>query len=124
MTYKLIIPGRLDGYNTYIDACRANKYKGLKVKARNEEIVILAISKHLRKVHIDKPVYMRYAWYERNRKRDLDNVSSFGRKVIQDALVSKGVLSDDGWKNIKGFSDEFYVDNANPRIEVEIEVVE
>ena len=84
----------------------------------------MAISKYLRKVHIDKPVYMRYAWYERNRKRDLDNVSSFGRKVIQDALVSKGVISDDGWKNIKGFSDEFYVDNANPRIEVEIEVVE
>lgn len=51
-------------------------------------------------------------------------MSSFGRKVVQDALVSKGVISDDGWKNIKGFSDEFYVDNANPRIEVEIEVVE
>lgn len=35
---------------------------------------------------------MRYRWFEKDRRRDLDNVSSFGRKVIQDALVECGVL--------------------------------
>ena len=66
---------------------------------------------------------MRYRWYEANRKRDLDNVSSFGRKVIQDALVEVKILENDGWRNIVGFSDEFYVDSKYPRIEVEIEEV-
>lgn len=66
---------------------------------------------------------MKYCWYEKNRRRDLDNISSFGRKVIQDALVKSGVLKNDGWKEIISFSDEFYVDPDNPRIEVEIEVV-
>ena len=64
---------------------------------------------------------MQYSWYEKNKKRDLDNISSFGRKVIQDALVASKVLINDGWNNIKGFSDEFYVDAKNPRIEVLIE---
>ena len=66
---------------------------------------------------------MRYRWYEKDRRRDLDNVSSFGRKVIQDALVQTHILKNDGWKEIIGFSDEFFVDARNPRIEVEIEEV-
>ena len=66
---------------------------------------------------------MRYRWYEKDRRRDLDNVSSFGRKVIQDALVQTHVIKNDGWKEITGFSDEFFVDADNPRIEVEIEEV-
>ena len=66
---------------------------------------------------------MSYRWYEPNKRRDLDNVSSYGRKVIQDALVEVGVLKDDSWKQITGFTDAFYVDKKNPRIEVEIEVV-
>ena len=44
--------------------------------------------------------------------------------MIQDALVHTNVLKNDGWKEITGFRDEFHVDSNNPRIEVEIEVVE
>lgn len=47
-------------------------------------------------------------------------MSSFGRKVIQDALVRAGVLKNDGWAQIEGFSDEFRVDEKHPRVEVEI----
>ena len=42
---------------------------------------------------------------------------------LQDALVKSGVLQGDGWKHIVGFSDEFYIDKENPRIEVEIREV-
>lgn len=66
---------------------------------------------------------MTYAWYEPNKRRDLDNVSSFGRKVIQDALVETRVLENDGWKNIVGFQDNFYIDADNPRVEVVIREV-
>ena len=124
MFYKLTIRGKLDNLNDYIAACRSNQYKGSKVKSQNENIVKCAIYEQLGRVRITSPVYMVYRWYEPDRRRDLDNISSFGRKVIQDALVDTHVLKNDGWKEIIGFRDEFYVDRNNPRIEVEIEVVE
>ena len=63
---------------------------------------------------------MIYHWYEPNHRRDLDNISSFGRKVIQDALVKARVLRNDGWKEIVGFEDRFYMDSKKPRVVVEI----
>lgn len=119
----LTIPGTLNNLNDYIAAERANRHKGAKMKAGNGNIVAAAIRQCMRGVKIDRPVYMHYTWYEPNRRRDLDNISSFGRKVIQDALVAAGVLRDDGWKHVVGFSDRFQVDKENPRIEVTIREV-
>ena len=79
------------------------------------------IRSQMRGIHIKKPVYMVYKWFEKDRRRDLDNISSYGRKIIQDSLVRLGILKDDGWKQITGFRDEFYVDKVEPRIEVIIE---
>lgn len=121
---RLVIEGRLDSLNSYIAACRANHYKGAQLKSANEKIVILAIRSQLRGIRISGPVQMSYRWYEKNQRRDLDNVSSFGRKCIQDALVKTGVLANDGWREIVGFSDAFYVDPDHPRIEVDIMEVE
>lgn len=118
--FRLVIPGRLDGLNEFIEAQRTNKYKGAELKKTNQRIVELAIRRQLR-VAIDKPVRLHYTWYERNAKRDLDNVSGFGHKVIQDALVACGVITDDSPKYVKGYTDEFKVDRNNPRIVVEIE---
>lgn len=61
-------------------------------------------------------------WVERNKRRDKDNISSFGRKIIQDALHEAEVIENDGWKEIAGFSDKFAVDRRNPRVEVIISV--
>ncbi len=123
MEYLLVIPGRLDNLNDYISAERSNRYKGAKMKTDNEKAVICAIRKCLKGVKIDKPVFMEYLWVEKNKRRDLDNISSFGRKVIQDSLVISHVLKNDGWKEIVGFSDSFEVDSGNPRIEVLIREV-
>lgn len=124
MVVKLTIPGKLDNLNDYITACRTNQYKGAKVKHKNENRILQAIYQQLGRLRIKKPVYMSYSWYEPNKRRDLDNVSSFGRKVIQDALVISKVLENDGWKNIVGFQDDFYIDADNPRVEVVIREVE
>ncbi len=121
MEYLLTIPGTLNNLNDYIAAERIHRQKGAKMKADNEYIVIVAIMQCMRGVKVEKPVFMEYNWIEPSRRRDKDNVSSFGRKVIQDALVRAGVLKNDGWKNIVGFSDRFEVDKENPRIEVVIE---
>ena len=81
-------------------------------------IVSAYLYQQLKGVRIEKKVRIDYIWYEKNKKRDLDNISSFGRKVIQDALVDNGILPNDGWENVVGFSDSFYVDKDNPRIEI------
>jgi len=118
MEYLLTIPGTLNNLNDYIAAERTNRYKGAKMKATNEDIVIIAIRQCMRGIRIEKPVFMEYTWVEPNKRRDKDNISSFGRKIIQDALVGTGVLKDDGWKYVVGFSDRFEVDREKPRIEV------
>lgn len=123
MEYKLIIPGALPNLNDYIAAERTNRHKGAKMKADSGNIVAVAIRQCLRGVRIDNPVFMEYTWIEPSRRRDKDNISSFGRKVIQDALVDTGVLKDDGWKHVVGFSDRFEVDRKNPRIEVLIKEI-
>lgn len=124
MEYLLTIPSKLPGLNDYIAAERTNRHKGAKMKADNGNIVSVAIMQCMRGVRIEKPVEMHYTWYESNRRRDMDNVSSFGRKVIQDSLVQCGVPKDDGWKYVAGFSDRFEVDKENPRIEVLIKEIE
>lgn len=55
---------------------------------------------------------MVYLWVEPNRRHNQDNIPSFDRKVIQDALVGTGVLEDDGWNYAAGFSDRFGVDKG------------
>lgn len=123
MEYLLIIPGTLPNLNDYIAAERTNRHKGAKMKADSGTIVAVAIRQCMRDIKIDKPVFMEYTWIEPSRRRDKDNISSFGRKVIQDALVDTGVLKNDGWKYVVGFSDKFEVDKKNPRIEVKIREV-
>lgn len=120
MKQKIIIRGSLPGLNEYINAERTNRYKGAEMKRRAESIVLHAAGS-LGKWRAEGPVYMVYHWYCTDRRRDKDNISSFGRKVIQDALVRAKILQNDGWKEIVGFEDRFYIDRKNPRIVVEIE---
>lgn len=123
MEYKLIIPGKLHNLNDYISAERSNRYVGAQMKKADQNIIIHYAKKQLKGIKIEKPVFMEYTWYEANRQRDKDNISSFGRKVIQDGLVKAYVLQGDGWNHIDGFSDRFEVDKNNPRIEVLIKEI-
>lgn len=120
MQYKFVIPGRLDGLNEYTSANRTNPYKGAKMKSNNEKVVILAIKQQLKGIHINHPIMLKYDFFEPNKRRDLDNISAFAHKVIQDSLVVAGVIKNDGWNDILGFRDQFYLDKGNPRIEITI----
>lgn len=122
--YTFTVKGRLPGMNEYTSAQRANRYKGAAMKRDFQNLVTLYIRTQLRGVHITRPVRLHYHFFEPNRRRDLDNISSFARKVVQDALVATGVLVNDGWGQIRGSSEEFDVDKRRPRIEITIEEVE
>lgn len=116
----LTIPGRLPGLNEYIEAERRNKYIAANMKREAEQRIILAAKAQLRGVRFRAPVVMHYTWLEPNRKRDKDNIA-FARKFVQDALVRCGVLQNDGWAEIDGFTDAFAVDRKSPRVEVRFE---
>lgn len=120
MVYRVTIPGSLHGLNEYINACRANPQGANAFKRKDQWKCRLFIENQIR-THIEKPVIIHYHWYEKSRRRDLDNISGYGHKVIQDALVSARVLRDDGWRYVSGFTDEFSLDKKEPRIVVELE---
>ena len=52
--------------------------------------------------------------------QEICNIAAFGVKVIEDALVNLQILKDDGWKYIEGYSLDFGIDKARPRVEIEI----
>ena len=93
-----------------------NKYKGASIKREVTDIIYWeAKSQKLKPV--SKPVHISITWYCKNKKKDPDNIA-FAKKFILDGLVKAGVLENDGWKQIEGFTDKFEVDKKNPRVEV------
>ncbi len=114
ITYKIIIKGELTDLNTFIEAERRNRYLGAKLKKENTEYVMWQ-TKGLEPIR-HYPLHIHMTWFTKNEAKDPDNVA-FAKKYILDGLVKSGILTDDGRKQIKGFSDDFEVDK-NPRIEV------
>ena len=127
MVYKLVIPGTLPGLNEYLQAerRRSGRYNcGNEMKQHWQAYIGSFIRKDLGRKKIEKPVRLHYTFYEPTKRRDLDNIAATAHKFIQDALVRSGVIPDDGWKYVRGFSDNFQVDKKEPRIEILIECIE
>lgn len=120
----LTIPGELVDLNTYIRAERSNRYAGAKIKKKmTDYITLLAKRLKIENRPLRAPVLITYHWYCKDKRRDKDNIA-FAKKFIQDGLVNAGVLKNDGWNDIEEFADKFYIDQKNPRVEVEIVEVE
>ena len=76
MAVTYTIQGRLDGLNTFIYANRTNPYKGARCKKNNQKICKAYIPQWLKKKQIKFPVILEIKWYEKNKRRDPDNVFS------------------------------------------------
>ena len=109
--------------NKYTNACRAHWAKGAKMKADDQKIVGRCIkSSHLKPRKC--PVYIHYSFFEqpnRGKLRDKSNISGFAIKVIEDALQEHGIIQNDNWEYMRGYSCTFWRVTDNPRIKVEIE---
>lgn len=88
------------------------------MKNKTETLILTCIGKQ-KSGRFSGKVKLNFRWYEPNRKRDLNNIC-FAKKFILDALVSAGTIEADGWRCVIGFTDEFFVDAGNPRIEVDV----
>ena len=120
MTQLFTINGRLSGLNEYIDACRANRHQGAKLKRQNQDIVLWSI-KAAKLDPVQGKVNVLFRWVEPDMRRDKDNIR-FAAKFIFDALVEEGILKNDNWTYIGDIRDEFF-HSSEPRIEVTIEEV-
>ena len=127
MSYKIVIPGSLPSLNELLAAERATTRGGRghspgnDMKKAAEMVIISAIRRQCPRARPKPPVFIHYVFFEKNRKRDLDNISAVAHKFIQDSLVKAGILKNDGWAYIRGFDDRFEVDKIRPRIEIVIE---
>jgi Holliday junction resolvase RusA-like endonuclease len=122
MKYTLTIPYTLPGLNEYTSANRSNAFQAAKFKKDVEGPLIMIIQSQLRGIKITKQVNIKHWWYEKNQRRDKDNIA-FAKKFIWDALVRAGTLKNDGWKEIAEFRDFVLLDQVDPRVVVEIEEV-
>lgn len=104
--------------NEYTESNRSNPRKGNRVKHREQLIVNMAI-RNARLTPIDKPVIVCIRWYEKDNRRDIDNVTA-AKKFIMDSLVEMKVLKDDSRQYVKQIYDCVKTDTKNPRIEVEL----
>jgi Holliday junction resolvase RusA-like endonuclease len=109
------IPGTLPGLNEYVGACRAHARKGAAVSAEAHTLCKLGMMR-IKGKSIKRGHFI-FRWYEKSRRRDKDNIA-FAKKFIMDSLQEWGVMQNDGWDQVIGFIDEFYIDRKNPRVEV------
>lgn len=111
------IEGVFPSFNTYIDAERGNRNKASKMKKQWQKVAILFL-RSAKLATITEPVHLHFAWREESRRRDVDGVSAFAQKFIQDAMVVEKILPNDSQKWVKGHSHSYSVDRANPGVTV------
>ena len=75
MKQTFTIPGRLPGRNEVTRADRGNRYAANKLKRETQEAIAWA-AKAARIKPVTRPVTVTCTWYERDRRRDVDNVQS------------------------------------------------
>lgn len=110
-----VINRKLPGLNEYTSACRSSPYIGAKFKQELETDIGWAIklARSEKTLHpIEKPVVVRIDWHEKTRKRDVDNIV-YAKKFILDALVSSGILVDDGRKYVRQIYDTVIDDKSD-----------
>ena len=120
MTQRFFVPGPLPGLNELIAAAKGaggtgRAYSALK---RTWTEAIWAYAKKARLQRMAGRVYFRFEWRENNRRRDPDNISSAGRKLVLDGLVKAGVIAGDGWAVVAGWEDRFVAFALNPGVHV------
>lgn len=94
------IPQRLPGLNEVIAANRNSPYKGANLKRKTENDIMLYI-RQARLETVEDPCIVCMVFDEPNRRRDVDNVES-AKKFVLDALVKAGILHGDGQKWVIG----------------------
>lgn len=116
ITRKLVIFGVTENLNDMLNVAKGPKGKTLLSarKRKMEEAICLQLA-NIAPIPGRNRLY--FTWFCKDRRQDPYNISA-GRKVILDALQKARIIENDGWKQIRGFMEDFEVDKKNPRVEI------
>lgn len=122
---RFIIPARLPGLNEVIHENRQGWYAGAALKKDTEALIRLAIRAAKGRGEcwpVRGPCAVLFEWQERNRLRDLDNIFS-GKKFILDAMRAEGLIKNDSQRYVRALSDVFDTGDTD-QVTVIIELIE
>ena len=119
MKYRFTIHYRLPSLNEYLNKCKFNKHVAAQFKMLHDRRIYDEVKNQLHDLKITKSVKLDITWIEENKKRDVDNVYS-AVKYILDALVKAEVLQNDNAKRVKDISNKIiYADTSEVIVEIE-----
>jgi Holliday junction resolvase RusA-like endonuclease len=113
----LIIKTKFPDFNDYDRAARSKSYYAA-ADMKKTFTEIAARECQVQKIQPVESAHFRFIWTEANKKRDPDNII-FAKKFIMDGLQEAGILTNDGWSQIRGIIDEFEAGNEY-KVTVEI----
>lgn len=114
---QFTIPGRLPGYNELKGRCWQQS-----MKIKNEAMRTVQIyAAYARIKPVCGKVSIKITCFEKDHRRDADNVISGAAKVVLDALQGMGILKNDNRRAVEYLPQPVQTDKKNPRIVVEIE---
>ncbi len=114
----LKVRGNLPDLNTIIAASKKHWSSYSRLKRDATSLVCLSCKEQ--GIKPVKSADFDFFWFCESRRKDKDNISAGGRKMILDGLVDAGVIKDDGWSYVGDFQDIFSIDKDDPRVEVVI----
>lgn len=119
---RCIYSGRLPSLNAYISELNNNRYKANHFKQSLEDGLVWAMrtSKTMRPV--DKPCIVKIIYHEPDRRRDVDNIYS-ANKFILDALRKARIIKNDSQKYVRDVKDSYIVDGQS-RVDIIIDEME
>ena len=112
---EFTIHAQLPSLNEYVKANRSHWSKGDKFRKNIESIILweikLARSKKTLRP-IEKPCEILIEWHERTKRRDVDNIQS-SQKFILDSLQYGGILKNDSRNHVKQIRHEIVDDKED-----------
>ncbi len=118
--YNFFIPRKLPTMNEIIDAAKTSRYAYARQKEEYTDLVAgtVGLTFRFRKFDIKGKVWISITWVEKNMRWDPDNIVA-GKKFILDGIVKAGLLKNDGWKSIAGFTETWEL-GKEPGVWVEV----
>ena len=117
---------RLPGLNDLIAKNRLSKYAGAELKRKTENLICEYIRGALEKgtLHpVNGQCAIAFTWWEPNRKRDLDNIYS-AKKFVLDAMVKEKIIPNDSQKYVVSLTDHIRHNAVHTGVTVVIEEVD
>lgn len=123
-TSAFTIDAQLPSMNEYTRACRSHWSKGAEFKSSVESLIGWSIRRAINTGQlrpIEKPCEVHIYWHEATKRRDVDNIQS-AQKFILDALQHFKIIKNDSRRYVKQIRHEI-IDDTKDYVTVELREV-